>query len=63
MEKKLKSVCFFLISGKTFTFRDVEIVHDNESSITIVYRAMSDGNFKEATFDKANGVVGVSRCE
>lgn len=49
----------FLASGHTFTFRDVVITFDNETTITFVYQAMSDGRSKVATFSKAH-VAGVS---
>lgn len=51
----------FLASGKTFTFRDVEIVSDNESTITFFYNAMSDSIPKKATFYKQH-VAGISRA-
>lgn len=47
-------ICIFTDSGNTFTFRDIEILHDNESVIQFSYRAMSDGLEKIATFPKAN---------
>ena len=52
-------LCLFLTSGKTFTFREVEVVHDNETAITFFYKAMSDGEQKKATFYKQH-VAGVS---
>ena len=58
--ERLASVCFFLNTGRTFTFRNVTIVHDNETAITIEYRAMSDDKPKVATFYK-NHVVGVAK--
>jgi hypothetical protein len=59
---KYESVCFFLTSGGTFTFRDVEVVHDNEAEITIHYVAMSDGKIKAARFSKRH-VAGIAYCE
>ena len=53
-------MCFFLNTGRTYTFRNVEVLSDNETAITIKYTAMSDGLKKEATFYKAH-VVGVSK--
>lgn len=47
------TVCVFLQTGRTFTFRDAVIVQDNEAVITIEYVAMSDGNKKRAIFQKA----------
>jgi hypothetical protein len=55
----LKSVCFFLTSGRTFTFRQAEIVQDNETTVSVKYVAMSDGRPKTVTFYKAN-IAGIS---
>jgi hypothetical protein len=54
-----RSVCIFLATGKTFTFRDAMILTDNESAIVVRYTAMSDGAIKTATFVKSN-IAGVS---
>jgi len=59
MEKEFASVCFFLSTGKTFTFRDVTMETDNETVWVIRYKAMSDGNSKVATFFK-NQVPGIA---
>ena len=56
---KLKKLHIFLNSGRTFTFQDVHIIHDNESVLVFGFTAMSDGNIKEATFYKTQ-IVGVS---
>ncbi len=61
MNEELASVCFFLSTGRTFTFRDVEMLTDNETVWVIQYKAMSDGNPKEATFYK-NQVAGIAIC-
>ena len=53
-------LCIFLVSGKTFTFRDAAILSDNEFALTFDYAAMSDGLTKTATFYKAQ-VAGVSK--
>jgi hypothetical protein len=53
------TLCLFLPTGKTFTFKNVDIVQDNESVLKIEYVAMSDGNRKVATFQKSQ-VVGYS---
>lgn len=50
----LASLCIFLASGKTFTFRDVEIAQDNETVLVFRYKAMSDGLHKTAVFYKSN---------
>ena len=60
MSKKFSSICFFLDTGRTFTFRDIQIVRDNETDITILYKSMTDNQAKEATFYKAR-IVGVAR--
>ena len=60
MSDTLDILCVFLTSGKTFTFRYVTILSDNEFAIKFAYNAMSDGLEKEATFYKAN-VAGVSK--
>ena len=49
---KLETLCIFLSTGKTFTFRDVLLVCDNESVLKFHYAAMSDGKTKTATFPK-----------
>lgn len=53
------TICFFLVSGKTFTFKNASIIHDNETVWMIEYVAMSDGHSKRATFFKQN-VVGIA---
>ena len=58
----LSILCLFLVSGRTFTFRNVEIVSDNEFAITFQYAAMSDGLTKTGTFYKVN-LVGISKTE
>ena len=40
----------FLSTGRTFTFRDVVGVIENETSLTFHYTAMSDGLGKVVTF-------------
>lgn len=62
MKKKLRSICFFLPTGKTFTFRNVEILTDNETVIVFRYLAMSDNLRKIGTFLKAN-IAGDSRTQ
>lgn len=52
-------LCIFLNSGHTFTFRNVEVIADNETVVVFKYTAMSDGKSKEATFYKQN-VAGVA---
>lgn len=54
MVKQFSIICIFADSGKTFTFRNIEVITDNESVIQFSYRAMSDGLEKIATFPKSN---------
>lgn len=57
---RLRSLCFFLPTGRTFTFRQVVIEQDNETAIVIRYFAMSDGREKTATFYKTQ-IAGVAK--
>ena len=54
-----QSVCFFLPTGRTFTFRNVEMLTDNETVWVIQYQAMSDELVKTATFFKSH-VAGIA---
>jgi hypothetical protein len=62
MDKTYLSICIFLSSGKTFSFLDITILTDNESTISFKYTAMSDGRTKTATFPK-KGIAGWSLTE
>lgn len=53
------NLCLFLATGRTFTFKDVELIQDNETAVVFEYTAMSDGKKKKATFYKDH-VAGVS---
>ena len=46
-------LCIFTQIGKTYTFRNVKVICDNETFIQFSYSAMSDGKTKTATFPKA----------
>lgn len=46
-------LCIFTPTGKTYTFRDVKVICDNETVLQFSYAAMSDGKSKTATFPKA----------
>ena len=59
-QESLQSICFFLVSGRTFVFRDVTVLHDNQSATTFTYTAMSDGLIKTATFFKEH-VAGIGK--
>ena len=61
MSRVLESICFFLNSGRTFTFREVVVTCDNETVLGFRYKAMSDSEYKEATFQKSQ-FVGFSVC-
>lgn len=50
---KYASICIFTQLGRTYTFKDVEISTDNETVLVFRYRAMSDGLYKIATFQKS----------
>ena len=47
-------LCIFTHTGRTYTFRNVKVIHHNESVLAFNYTAMSDGKVKTATFPKAN---------
>lgn len=51
--------CVFLPYGQTFTFKEVELLTNNESTLMFRYEAMSDGLVKTAVFQKAK-IVGYS---
>lgn len=53
------TICIFTPHGKTFTFRNVTLVTDNESVLVFDYVAMSDAARKTHTAIKAN-IVGYS---
>jgi len=44
----------FTNHGHTFTFKDGTVVVDNETMLTFVYAAASDGKSKEGVFQKRN---------
>ena len=60
--KNFSSICIFTEAGRTYTFRNVSLIIDNETVITFIYSAMSDGLRKEGTFYK-NRIVGISLTE
>jgi len=51
------TVCLFIPTGRTFTFRNAEIATDNETVLVIKYTAMSDGKVKTMTAQKTQ-IVG-----
>lgn len=53
------NLCLFLPTGRTYTFRNVSILHDNENVLSIAYTAMSDSLYKTGTFQKSQ-IVGYS---
>lgn len=52
-------LCIFTHTGRTYTFREVDIVCDNETMLQFTYSAMSDGKSKVANFPKT-GIAGWS---
>jgi len=58
----LESLCIFTHYGRTYTFKDVTVVCDNETILQFRYMAMSDGKVKTGTFPKS-GISGWSSCE
>lgn len=54
-----KNICIFTRTGRTYTFRNIAIVADNEAVLVFEYVAMSDNNAKTATFQK-NTICGWS---
>ena len=52
-------ICIFTPTGRTYTFKNVTMVCDNETVLQFSYKAMSDGKDKVATFPKS-GIAGWS---
>jgi hypothetical protein len=52
-------LCIFTPTGRTYTFRNVTMICDNETVLQFGYSAMSDGKQKVATFPK-NTICGWS---
>lgn len=46
-------LCIFLSTGRTYTFRDVTVVVDNETMLVAEYTAMTDGKRKRVTVIKS----------
>jgi len=53
------SLCIFTNYGRTYTFKEVTIVCDNETILQFRYKAMSDSLVKVGTFPKS-GICGWS---
>lgn len=49
---KYQILCIFTPTGRTYTFKNVTLICDNESVLQFEYAAMSDGKAKTATFPK-----------
>lgn len=60
IKSKVINLCIFLPTGRTFSFKNVTLLSDNENMIIFSYIAMSDGVEKIATFYKTH-IVGISR--
>lgn len=58
-ERLYESVCVFLQSGRTFTFRDVSVACDNETFLILEYSSMKAGKSKRALLQKS-AIVGWS---
>jgi hypothetical protein len=56
---KFDAICIFMESGRTFTFKNVELLCDNESVLKFGYQAMSDDQVKVGIFLK-HQIVGWS---
>ena len=46
------SICIFTPTGRTYTFKNIAIICNNETVIQFDYSAMSDGKRKTAAFQK-----------
>jgi len=44
------NLCIFLPTGKTFSFKDVDIINNNETMLVFNYTAMSDDKRKLGSF-------------
>ena len=53
MKREYQILCIFTPTGRTYTFKDVTMLCDNETVLQFEYAAMSDGQAKIATFPKA----------
>lgn len=62
MAEQFDMVTVFTDNGRTFSFRDVQFVCDNESVVEFRYSAMSDGRTKTAIFFKSR-IVGISKTK
>ena len=56
------NICFFVPTGRTYSFRDIESLVVNETVITFDYKAMSDGKTKHMTVYR-DALVGFSTHE
>ena len=52
--RPIPQLSVFTVHGKTFTFKELDEIVLNESSLSFNYRAMSDSRYKHATFFVAN---------
>lgn len=59
MTMEYQSICIFTPTGRTYTFRTVKLLTDNETVLVFAYKAMSDSLAKVATFQK-NQICGWS---
>ena len=52
-------ICIFTPTGRTYTFKSIKMLCDNETILQFQYQAMSDSKIKTATFPK-NTICGWS---
>lgn len=48
------NICIFMLSGKTYSFKNVLLHSDNESVLQFQYKAMFDDKIKIGRFYKSN---------
>lgn len=57
----IPAIHVFLVSGKTFTFKNVSALVENETGLEITYVSMKDSTQKRAHFPWGHGAAGYSR--
>lgn len=58
MSHMKEGLTIFLGSGKTYTFRDVKVLNDNQTQLVFQYAAVSDGIPKVGNFLKNDNFAG-----
>ena len=59
MKEEYQILCIFTQTGRTYTFKNITMLCNNETVLQFEYTAMSDGQAKTATFPK-NTICGWS---